>query len=226
MLHIFIPEYTAFEQGIVRYLRDRREKAIKIWFPKAIIRNDNTLKCAYDINAVEDKATINSSTLCFEWDFSNYSVQLLDYSFQCWQQISSIFESKDEFVILSSKTRIKDRVTLFVDSINNKDYPQKFIFPCLSSQKELDDILKKRDFLIYKFCPGVQFEVANNTFTHTRGAKVLREIKTGYYWYLDTFHRDHFEVFDNTGKKHIGEASITTGMIDKTKADKGKKAIL
>ncbi len=59
-------------------------------------------------------------------------------------------------------------------------------------------------------------------FLHEKQA-VYQEIKTGYYWYNDFFHRDnkaHFEVFDRTGS-HIAEASMA-GVLDCSKADKNK----
>jgi len=52
---------------------------------------------------------------------------------------------------------------------------------------------------------------------------IYQELKTGYYWYNDYFHKDnkaHFEVFDKTGS-HIAEASMS-GIMDYSKADKNK----
>jgi hypothetical protein len=44
------------------------------------------------------------------------------------------------------------------------------------------------------------------------------EILTKRYWYLDELHRNHFEVFDSTGKNHLGVADLE-GNIDETKKD-------
>jgi|GEM_PF-1281426 len=54
---------------------------------------------------------------------------------------------------------------------------------------------------------------------------IYEEIKTGYYWYNDYFHRNnkaHFEVFDAQGC-HIGEASMK-GVLDREKRN-SKKSI-
>ena len=66
-----------------------------------------------------------------------------------------------------------------------------------------------------------------NRFTKTRyhyqNMPIYKEIKTGYYWYNDYFHRTnkaHFEVFDTQGN-HIGEASMQ-GILDRQKSDKTK----
>lgn len=53
-----------------------------------------------------------------------------------------------------------------------------------------------------------------------QGQNVYMEIATGYYWYLDNFHKDHYEVFDSQGQ-HIGIAS-TDGVINQRKRVNGR----
>lgn len=58
---------------------------------------------------------------------------------------------------------------------------------------------------------------------HHNNEPIYKEIKTGYYWYNDYFHRTnkaHFEVFDAQGN-HIGEASMQ-GILNRQKSDKTK----
>lgn len=58
---------------------------------------------------------------------------------------------------------------------------------------------------------------------HHNNEPIYKEIKTGYYWYNDYFHKNnkaHFEVFDAQGC-HIGEASMK-GDLDRGKADSTK----
>jgi len=58
---------------------------------------------------------------------------------------------------------------------------------------------------------------------HYQNMPIYKEIKTGYYWYNDYFHRTnkaHFEVFDAQGN-HIGEASMQ-GILDRQRSDKTK----
>ncbi|MFM7363889.1 MAG: hypothetical protein ACKO11_05180 [Cuspidothrix sp.] len=50
------------------------------------------------------------------------------------------------------------------------------------------------------------------------------ELITGYYWYVDNLHRGkaaHLEVFDKTGKNHLGEADLE-GNINYSKSDSDK----
>lgn len=57
-----------------------------------------------------------------------------------------------------------------------------------------------------------------------KGAVIYKEIQTKHYWYKDTFHTgasEHYEVFDFTGRTHLGEAEMN-GMLDTSKADRSK----
>jgi len=56
------------------------------------------------------------------------------------------------------------------------------------------------------------------------GRFIYCELATGYYWYVDNFHHGqaaHLEVFDKTGKNHLGEADLK-GEINKSKSDPTK----
>ena len=53
-----------------------------------------------------------------------------------------------------------------------------------------------------------------------KGATVYKELVTGYYWYLDTLHKNHYEVF-NSQKEHLGETDLN-GKLDTSKQDKSK----
>ena len=52
----------------------------------------------------------------------------------------------------------------------------------------------------------------------TGESNIYFEISTKRYWYLDELHKNHFEVFDSTGKNHLGIADLA-GNIDETKKD-------
>lgn len=53
-----------------------------------------------------------------------------------------------------------------------------------------------------------------------QGQNVYREIETGYYWYSDNLHKNHYEVFNRNGQ-HIGTAN-TDGVIDPSKRVNGR----
>ncbi|WP_293139478.1 hypothetical protein [Okeania sp. SIO3I5] len=56
------------------------------------------------------------------------------------------------------------------------------------------------------------------------GRRIYKEKETGYLWYVDNLHYGksaHLEVFDKTGKNHIGESNLE-GNIDRAKSDQKK----
>lgn len=58
------------------------------------------------------------------------------------------------------------------------------------------------------------------------GRQIYKEIKTGFYWYVDNLHygkKSHLEVFDKMGN-HLGEANYLSGEIDISKQE-SKKSI-
>ncbi|WP_311378816.1 hypothetical protein [Alloprevotella tannerae] len=73
--------------------------------------------------------------------------------------------------------------------------------------------------IIYSFSlkDGTRFQKDGRIF---QGQNVYREIDTGYYWYLDNLHKNHYEVFDRNGQ-HIGTAN-TDGVIDPSKKVNGR----
>jgi hypothetical protein len=54
------------------------------------------------------------------------------------------------------------------------------------------------------------------------GQRIYREIATQHYWYFDFYHKTHYEVFDSTGKRHLGEADLS-GILDTQKSSLTKK---
>ena len=73
--------------------------------------------------------------------------------------------------------------------------------------------------IIYSFSlkDGTRFQKDGRI---VQGQNVYREIDTGYYWYLDNLHKNHYEVFDRNGQ-HIGTAN-TDGVIDPSKQVSGR----
>ena len=80
------------------------------------------------------------------------------------------------------------------------------------------NVLNQRG-IIYSFSlkDGTRFQRDGRI---VQGQHVYREIGTGYYWYLDNLHKNHYEVFDGHGQ-HIGTAN-TDGVIDSSKKVNGR----
>ena len=93
-------------------------------------------------------------------------------------------------------------------------------------KKELYNLYSKNiSYLPFEEPPFSLSDISRfkKTNFHHNNEPIYKEIKTGYYWYNDYFHRTnkaHFEVFDAQGN-HIGEASMQ-GILNRQKSDKTK----
>jgi hypothetical protein len=61
----------------------------------------------------------------------------------------------------------------------------------------------------------------NKTSMIRQGQSVYKELVSGYYWYLDNLHKNHFEVF-NSNEVHIGVSDLD-GNIDSSKKVNGRR---
>lgn len=99
-----------------------------------------------------------------------------------------------------------------------KNDTEKMVIDNLFNAGHYSNVLHQRG-IIYRFSlkDGTRFQKDGRI---VQGQNVYREIDTGYYWYLDNFHKNHYEVFDRNGQ-HIGTAN-TDGVIDLSKKVNGR----
>jgi len=96
--------------------------------------------------------------------------------------------------------------------------PEQFAdIPFVEDQDGLKKILEDRPI------PQDWFLHSPDKFRRTnriiQGRGVFEEIETGYLWYLDNLHKDHYEVFDRD-RKHRGEADLQGKLLSKTRDPK------
>jgi hypothetical protein len=119
----------------------------------------------------------------------------------------------------STKLQIyKNKVSIDVDNMFSKEH----YIEVANNRKQID----KCKYFERKFDFG-QITLLENEYRfrktskpHQHGKPVYEEIATGKLWYLDSFHQNHYEVFDSQGN-HLGEADLK-GKINTEKADKHK----
>lgn len=99
-----------------------------------------------------------------------------------------------------------------------KNHTEKMVIDNLFNAGHYSNVLHQRG-IIYRFSlkDGTRFQKDGRI---VQGQNVYREIDTGYYWYLDNLHKNHYEVFDRNGQ-HIGTAN-TDGVIDPSKKVNGR----
>lgn len=108
-----------------------------------------------------------------------------------------------------------------------KNLEEQILIPCVESLAALTEWLEANPQLNQpQYAPSsgafprdretILHDTARFVRTNLRPRErvAYREIRTGYYWYIDTQHGDHFEVFDSTGK-HLGTADLE-GAIDRS----------
>jgi hypothetical protein len=117
---------------------------------------------------------------------------------------------------------------VFKDALHKPDLP---VWVRIDQVANLEDL----EYWIAQTQASTPFTLNNperfertNHFRSVSKQRIYRETSTGYLWYFDRFHKDnriHYEVFDPTGKVHIGEADSDGNLIAST-ADKSKHPIL
>lgn len=224
MVIVFVPELTPAIRPIVIELRKERPSNMRLCLPRSVVESDRTLKTAADIRVLEKGAHPDNSVYCFEWDYRNLYAQPLDTIYNYCVEQSSI--DVYDWVILTENIRPKKAMFLFQDASHINLLPEEwYCYPCFNNKKDLTNHCNKIESPIYKLSGNPAFTPSNDKYKHTRGAQVYKESRTGRLWYLDTLHKDHFEIFDGTGLTHLGEADRATGQPDFGKADPSKLPI-
>lgn len=112
---------------------------------------------------------------------------------------------KEQFLLynMTDKEPCRQEFLLFRDNI--KEYPSNFVrIPFVTDTDELELWIKtnhEQDFSLFN----------KNRFKRVgrvvQGKPVFQEFITGQFWYLDNFHKNEYEVF-NERKEHIGTANL------------------
>jgi len=109
-----------------------------------------------------------------------------------------------------------------------KDKVDDFEMPCIIPVEAVESIIGIKRWLTLQ--PAGKFNLRTNpefipTSKFWKREKIYLHVPTGNYWYFDYFHKDnkvHYEVFDNSGEIHLGEAN-SDGELDTSKASDKKK---
>lgn len=204
---------------IIKKLREFRYEDITLWFSKGNEDPDSIRKYS-GIKIIEDSCVVDNDLNYISWDVHSYYGE----ANQCGLKnlLWRMKEYDSTFVIIDDCKHEHNQRVFFIDAVHEKKYPDVFYkIPCFC---ELDDFFKYCDE-----CEIFSFSLKDTTkfakavgITPYDGAIVYKEIVTNRYWYLDMFHKTHYEVFDSTGRMHIGEANLE-GELDTAKKDPQKR---
>lgn len=206
---------------ILLWIHKVRSRNIQIWYDKNIKGDKAVISKIKTKLDIEFEGTDGSISF-FEWQLSQNGVECLYCGLK--DLISRNCSHKTDFIIIDNISRSNSQMILFRDAVHKAELPDLFLkIPCFTSVDEIYDYCKIQGIFAFSLEDKTKFSYENG-IDPVQGAKVYKEISTGKLWYIDMLHKDHYEVFDSTGKIHIGEASID-GQIDTSKKDSNKKAI-
>lgn len=220
MLNIYFHVLDEVTRPIYKELRNLRPKGIKLWFNSADY--DKIGVQPKDLRLIDHNVK-DDELCCFLWDIKKTEVVPLYDDDDGLKHLAVWHEAyQNNFICIDRSVPPKNRLVLFRDAVHKEDHPKGFIqVPCFNELGKLIDYLKSQGFFKFSLEDSTKF---TKTAYVIQGAPVYQENSTKYYWYLDNFHKTHYEVFDSNGKNHLGEADLD-GNLDKSKKDKSKKAI-
>lgn len=206
---------------ILSYLRTIRHPNIKIWVSQNDARDD-IITNMRDVIFVEKNCNPDNSLSYFSWHIDSHTISVNSCGLKCliWRKE----QNSTDFVIIDNAPIYNNRHIFFIDAIHKEEYPKDFYkIPCYSNVEDFIQYCDINNVFEFSLKDTKRFMKATNV-DPINGAVVYKEITTNRYWYLDTFHKSnpHYEVFDSTGKIHIGEASID-GKIDTSTKDNTKE---
>lgn len=214
IVNILVPVITTNVREIIDELQGIRSKFIKIWIPRTVLEQDEQYKYSFR-EPLENNLSPDNSIFCFEWNIDNAEVTPIDRLYNYWIER---FDNKQIGIILTEEGSPKNKKSLFLDAQHKNELPDRWYqYKCFSDRDGLIAFCEDVGAINFAVCEGARFTKANSF-----GPGVYKEKETNYLWYLDRFHNDHYEVFDSTGRNHLGEADIVTGIIDRNKAVKGR----
>lgn len=218
-INVFVCNLDDFYSEIAT-IRSVYKTKIKFWLPQSAL-SDKRIAYWKDTERIDLRNTDNSLTY-IQWDLKVNTCQHHIINDERRYLIDR--QEQADFLMLDKRVYEKGIIILFKDAVHRKELPDKFVKIC--SFTKVDMLLQ---YCVKKNLFGFSIEdtslfVKDAKLSASEGTYVAKEIKTGYYWYLDLLHKNHYEVFDSTGKKHIGEANMNGELIPES-ADKNKKLL-
>lgn len=133
-------------------------------------------------------------------------------------EIPEQWTENDQFLIISFSNEHDNQkrkfLPIYKDAWHQKDLPNFYKIDFVTDFQELELWLATHQNSDFSLLDRSRFE---KTKFNSQGARIYQEIKTKWFWYLDMLHKNHYEVFDKTGKNHLGTADLDGEISDKKK---------
>lgn len=218
MVNVYFKVIDSTTNAILKELRDLRNNNVRIWVKREDNENNKAILHIRDKKIIEHDLT-NKELNCYCWNINKEQVDRVYEGLE--HLISRYIADKTTFVCIDNVEHDNNLLILFQDAKHKNDYPKEFIkIPCYKEWLAFSEYLKEQQIFTFSLKDKTRFDKCPDI--QVKGSTVYKEKGTGYLWYFDNFHGTHYEVFDKTGNKHLGEADLN-GKLDRSKADKDKK---
>lgn len=174
---------------------------------------------------IRTQPIIDRNCIYVLWNFNNapvaqYAPEII--SEICEKIIQNPAELHLYFNLNDEISTCRNVILVFKDAKHIQRMPSEFVkIPYVLTKEELDLWVKTNHILNFSLFNKNKFARTGKTF---HGKAIFIELETDYYWYLDNFHKDEYEVCDNNCD-HIGTATLH-GVLDRSKAVLGRKIYL
>lgn len=219
IVNVFFNVFDDVTKPIFYKLRQCRYRNIKLWAAKS---TPDFFRYAKDV-AVIDFDNPDPTLICYRWD-----VETANVTPEC-NGLQNLLARKIlhniEFSCVDGCKHCKSQIVLFQDAQHKTEYPKEiFKIPCFYDYNSVIEYARKKGVFEFSLDDDNLF-VKRNDIDSVQGKEVYQNKKTKELWYLDNLHKDHYEVFEKTGQRHVGEADLN-GVVDYDKADKSKHRII
>lgn len=222
MLNVYFCTVDDVTLPILAEIRRLRSRSIRVWFDDVVGETHAMMLHIKDKVGVSH-ARIDNDLTYLNWDIENVHAEPLYNGLK--HLISRCIADGTDFVCIDSRHHCNDQLVLFVDAVHKSELPDRFVkVPVFDKTDALFQYCADNGVFSFTLDDVTKFERCRG-INPVQGAPVFRELSTGRYWYKDMLHKTHYEVFDPTGKLHVGEANME-GHLDMAKRDKNKKAIV
>lgn len=172
--------------------------------------------------AWQDHSFQQSDANYYYWNYYGATCQIVTHTClaELTERILSGHSENFLFLQLGAFENQRDFFPVFKDAVHLVECPTNIVKIQYADCRED----------LYEWLIGLkEFSLKDKTrFEHTNyireasKQRIYRELKTNYLWYFDNYHGTHYEVFNQEGNQHIGEADLE-GNIDTSKASPDKK---
>lgn len=171
-------------------------------------------------NRKDFKPDIDNEAQYYKWEnqafYANNPAELIYGDLASVVERREMYEAEQILLVLIGEKPDGRTYKTFIKEKNKQtvDYPIFISIDYVTNANEWNVWYKKQFPLKNILADTTRFARTNKMFIkHGRYSQIYQEKHTKYYWYLDVWHKDHYEVFDETGEFHLGEVDLNDKLI-------------